>query len=169
MTAEFSRRMTVKGHAASIEFLHGGSSRHASAEGAALGLSTDEGELRLSIITDATARGQLHLDAREAGLSVGALSGGEKSFASLILLSAIANVADPPFRIVDEFDVFQDETTRRESTRHLLADAQQADPRGRFTQYILLTPHGMAATGAAINKEHLAVWEMPKPQRNARG
>lgn len=85
-------------------------------------------------------------NASQQAMEISALSGGEKSFASLILLSAIAQVAEPAFRIIDEFDVFQDEATRKLSITFLLEDARRlAGAETEPPQFILLTPLDVSA------------------------
>jgi hypothetical protein len=102
----FLLRMRSKGHAANIEFLHE--------------KEMDSGEIVLKVIPDAVQTGKGDRSVVEHGLEVSALSGGEKSLTSLVLLSAIARVSGPPFRVIDEFDVFQDEATRKKSISYLL-------------------------------------------------
>ena len=43
-------------------------------------------------------------------------------------------------RILDEFDVYQDDNWRNTSIKTLLHDAEQPMAKGGFTQFILLTP-----------------------------
>lgn len=104
----------------------------------------DKGRLKVYIIPDAVARRMTGMNPVTQGQEVGSLSGGEKSFNSLILLSAIARVAEPAFRIIDEFDVFQDEATRKLSMKYLLEDATSKDGY-EAPQFILLTPHDISS------------------------
>lgn len=102
---------------------------------------------------------------QEHGQSVGMLSGGEKSYTSAILLSAIAKVANPPFRLIDEFDVYQDEETRRKTMTMILADAKAVpDSDGLRMQYILLTPHDVSSA-VPLNEDWLTVHRMKDPRR----
>jgi chromosome segregation ATPase len=71
---------------------------------------------------------------------VGSLSGGEKSYMGIMLMCAIARVAPSPFRIIDEFDVFQDESTRGTTVSLIQSLASRPDRNGRYGQIILLTP-----------------------------
>jgi hypothetical protein len=96
----FLVRMAQKGHSGSLEFVHYGD-KDTEHEHKDYG----KGELRMRVIADAAAAGKDGFAAKEVGGSAASLSGGEKSITSLILLSAIANVSQPPFRVVDEFDV----------------------------------------------------------------
>jgi hypothetical protein len=163
MQRKFKQRMHAKGHAAELEFRHGGGTKGHSHPDASH-LQPDEGEIHVHVITDATARGQTALSAKEHGLSAGALSGGEKSITSLILLAAIADAADPPFRIVDEFDVYQDETSRKASMKALQEDALVKGADGLFRQHILLTPHDVSSA-VKLGSEDVKVFKMSDPKR----
>lgn len=101
-------------------------------------------------------------------MAVTALSGGEKSLTLLVLLSAIARVSKPPFRIIDEFDVFQDEQTRKLSIKYLLADAAELGEDGTMTQFVLLTPHDLSAMVSSATKD-VRVFRLAKPVRHAGG
>eukprot|EP01138_Halocafeteria_seosinensis_P008760 gb/GECG01008954.1/.p1 GENE.gb/GECG01008954.1/~~gb/GECG01008954.1/.p1 ORF type:complete len:225 (+),score=40.51 gb/GECG01008954.1/:1-675(+) len=68
---------------------------------------------------------------------LGTLSGGEKSYTTLALLGSFDTVVDCPFRIMDEFDVFMDDATRKLAVKALLKMASQNPSR----QYICITPH----------------------------
>jgi len=130
----FTSRLVSKGHKGTLEFRHNKESDQC-------------GEVVLKVIADASASGKMGLSAKESGSGAAQLSGGEKSLISLILLSAIANVSNPPFRVIDEFDVFQDEGTRKKSLQYLMEDAGREGEDGKLTQYILLTPHDVANVG----------------------
>lgn len=85
-------------------------------------------------------------------------------------MAAIAGVCSVPFRIIDEFDVFQvcrchcrnvvesppastyfawgvvqDENNRKFSMDTLTELAKEPDAQGRYAQYMLLTPHDISA------------------------
>ena len=77
---------------------------------------------------------------------VRSLSGGEKSTSGLILLAAIARLAPYPFQVMDEFDVFQDEASRRKSMEMLLQFAQMPLHDCRHRQYIMVTPHDISSS-----------------------
>jgi len=64
------------------------------------------------------------------------LSGGEKSYSSVSLILALWNAMTPPFRVLDEFDVFMDALNRRISLENIINYAS-AD---RKYQFIFLTP-----------------------------
>ena len=98
-------------------------------------------------------------------MDVAALSGGEKSLTLLVLLSAIAKVSNSPFRIIDEFDVFQDEQTRKMSIKYLLEDAAELGDDGTRTQFMLLTPHDLSSMVTDASK-NVKVFKLAKPVRH---
>lgn len=68
--------------------------------------------------------------------SLKTLSGGEKSFATTALLLSLWNSMSPPFRLMDEFDVFMDMINRRVALNQIIDYAKGM----RKYQYIFLTP-----------------------------
>ena len=64
------------------------------------------------------------------------LSGGEKSYCTVSLVLALWEDMYPPFRILDEFDVFMDSLNRRTSIDLILNYAKES----RKFQYLFLTP-----------------------------
>ncbi|KAI3431453.1 hypothetical protein D9Q98_004505 [Chlorella vulgaris] len=71
-----------------------------------------------------------------------ALSGGERSLASLAFILALGHVGiNPPFHALDEFDVFMDAVNRRLAMAFLLEFAHRNPER----QIILLTPGDVSA------------------------
>ena len=66
------------------------------------------------------------------------LSGGEKSYSSVSLILALWESMSPPFRILDEFDVFMDSVNRKIAISNILNFAR----RDRKFQFIFLTPLG---------------------------
>ena len=48
------------------------------------------------------------------------LSGGEKSYSSVSLILALWESMTPPFRVLDEFDVFMDSVNRRIAIQNIL-------------------------------------------------
>eukprot|EP00092_Neocalanus_flemingeri_P032878 GFUD01035757.1.p1 GENE.GFUD01035757.1~~GFUD01035757.1.p1 ORF type:complete len:1072 (-),score=401.60 GFUD01035757.1:161-3376(-) len=64
------------------------------------------------------------------------LSGGEKSYSSVSLILALWNAMTPPFRVLDEFDVFMDAVNRRVSLDNIINYASD----DRKFQFIFLTP-----------------------------
>jgi chromosome segregation ATPase len=162
---DFIQRMRDKGHAAQIDFEHGGPKGHKDLRD----LGEEEGEIRLKCKMDGYARGADIASVAKDGLSQASFSGGEKSYTGNALLSSIAKVAAAPFRIVDEFDVFQDETTRKKTLQALIDDAQvllpgsAQDGGGTLAQYILLTPHDISSV--VVPGEHIKVHRLADPQK----
>ena len=66
------------------------------------------------------------------------LSGGEKSYSSVSLILALWESMSPPFRILDEFDVFMDSVNRKIAISNILNFARI----GRKFQFVFLTPLG---------------------------
>jgi len=66
------------------------------------------------------------------------LSGGEKSYSSVSLILALWESMTPPFRVLDEFDVFMDSVNRRIAIQNILNFARI----GRKYQFVFLTPLG---------------------------
>ena len=64
------------------------------------------------------------------------LSGGEKSYSSVSLILALWDGMTPPFRVLDEFDVFMDALNRRISLTNIINYASG----DRKYQFIFLTP-----------------------------
>jgi hypothetical protein len=63
------------------------------------------------------------------------LSGGERTYSTICFLLALWFISSSPFRAVDEFDVFCDETTRKTAADHLITQALKKN-----FQLILITP-----------------------------
>jgi chromosome segregation ATPase len=89
------------------------------------------------------------------------LSGGERSFTTLCLLMSLGHVIESPFRVMDEYDVFLDEVSRKVTLKMLCSYATDLQQRGR--QFIIITPHSLGdvrtGKGVHINK-------MPDPVRS---
>jgi hypothetical protein len=169
----FAEQMRRRGHYGELHFVDAASDR-----------ATDKGELRVMVAPDRIQRfGDLSQGMTQTGgteakalQNVATLSGGEKSVSALVLLGSIARHSVTPFRICDEFDVFQgeyagrvgggggpgfwlvhsltppsprrvsaDEASRRSSTMMLLEWSKVPGPDGRVPQFMLLTPHDVAA------------------------
>lgn len=64
------------------------------------------------------------------------LSGGEKSYSTISLVLALWSQIQPPFRILDEFDVFMDSLNRRIALDQIINYAKET----RKFQYLFLTP-----------------------------
>lgn len=77
--------------------------------------------------------------------SMKSLSGGEKSYSTVSLVLALWECIQPPFRILDEFDVFMDMVNRRIALDQMIAYARDR----RQFQYIFLTPLTMNSVEAS--------------------
>ncbi|TRY73305.1 hypothetical protein TCAL_02244 [Tigriopus californicus] len=75
-------------------------------------------------------------DPAVAKRSMKTLSGGEKSYSTISLVLSLWDVMSPPFRILDEFDVFMDMLNRRAALQQIVEYAKMK----RQYQYIFLTP-----------------------------
>jgi len=69
---------------------------------------------------------------------VSALSGGEKSYTQMCLITSLWDMMDPPFRCLDEWDVFLDAINRKEISKALL-DFSLRNP---DKQFIFISPQG---------------------------
>ncbi|KAK8956890.1 hypothetical protein KSP39_PZI000704 [Platanthera zijinensis] len=83
------------------------------------------------------------------------LSGGERSFSTLCFALALHDMAEAPFRAMDEFDVFMDAVSRKISLDALVEFAVS-----QGSQWIFITPHdiGMVKGGDRVRKQ-----QMPAP------
>ncbi|KAK8964204.1 hypothetical protein KSP40_PGU012886 [Platanthera guangdongensis] len=83
------------------------------------------------------------------------LSGGERSFSTLSFALALHEMAEAPFRAMDEFDVFMDAVSRKVSLDALVEFAVS-----QGSQWIFITPHdiGMVKGGDRVRKQ-----QMPAP------
>lgn len=112
---DFNGRLTRKGHAGNLDFNH------------------REEKLSLQVVRnsqDAHAAGTT--DARN-------LSGGERSFTTLAFQLSMWEFMETPFRVLDEFDVFMDDTYRKIAVDALLELTSTQQHR----QFIFLTPQDM--------------------------
>ena len=169
----FRQLMKKKGYGSRLVFEHGVSSTGR--------VQADDGQLTIFVTPDRMTR--FEGLATQVGLTEGAdaeleskalqevntLGGGEKSTSTLILLTAIARQAPVPFRMMDEFDVFQDEAARRMSIRMLLEAASEVNPDGRFPQFILLTPHDVSSVMNVRDRENIRVLHLDDPERSGGG
>ena len=114
-SSEFNRRLSRKNHAGELMFDHQNES------------------LRLEVKRNSQDVGSAATqDARN-------LSGGERSFTTLAFELAMWEFCATPFRVLDEFDVFMDDTYRKQAVETLLelCDSQP----GR--QFLFITPQDM--------------------------
>jgi len=77
-------------------------------------------------------------DGKRTNTDVSSLSGGEKSFAQMCLITSLWEVMQPPFRCLDEWDVFLDAVNRKEISKELLRFSM----RNRDRQFIFISPQG---------------------------
>ena len=75
------------------------------------------------------------------GGDVRQLSGGERSFTTLCLLLALGHVVDSPFRVMDEYDVFLDEMSRKITLDQITEYA--LDVKQSSKQFIIITPNNL--------------------------
>lgn len=73
--------------------------------------------------------------------NVTSLSGGERSFSTLAMLLALGATIECPFRVMDEFDVFMDQVSRKIAMRELIDMANQNSNR----QFIFITPQDLSS------------------------
>jgi chromosome segregation ATPase len=90
---------------------------------------------------------------------VKALSGGERSFATLSLLLAIGESLETPFRVMDEFDVFLDPVSRKIAMDNLVNVAKNMGHR----QFIFITPQDVSNLQT---DPKLRIFKMKPPVRN---
>jgi chromosome segregation ATPase len=161
VSTDFVDFMANKGYGAKLVFKHDPETK-------------DQGELEILVTPDKRTRfggasqmGYTQADAENAPLQhVGTLSGGEKSASTLILLAAIAFNSPVPFRMIDEFDVFQDEVSRKFSLKLLIGQGEQANLTGRYAQFILLTPHDISSVQPTpAQKDLIKVLKLKDPLR----
>ncbi|KAH6568645.1 hypothetical protein BASA60_008601 [Batrachochytrium salamandrivorans] len=91
-----------------------------------------------------------------------ALSGGEKSFATVCLLLALWESMASPFRALDEFDVFMDAVNRRLAMKLMIENARDAESQ---SQYILITPQNMSHV-QGIGGPDVRVSRLNDPERS---
>ena len=82
-----------------------------------------------------------------AGDHLKGLSGGERSYATLAFVMALARVSESPLQILDEPDVFMDPVTRK-----LALDLMLAEQRRSGAQLVYATPHDVRQMVAESRK-----------------
>ncbi|KAL3811194.1 LOW QUALITY PROTEIN: hypothetical protein ACHAXA_004496 [Cyclostephanos tholiformis] len=130
----FDEMLNKKGSAGEVEFDH------------------EAGRLNLIVQKSNT-------DAHSQTKDVKALSGGERSFATLSLLLAIGESLETPFRVMDEFDVFLDPVARKIAMENLVRVAKEMDHR----QFIFITPQDVSNLQT---DQKLRIFKMKPPVRN---
>ena len=114
-TSDFNDRLTRKGHAGRLSYDH------------------EEETLTLEVSRDnQDSCGASTTDARN-------LSGGERSFTTLCYELAMWEFCEAPIRVLDEFDVYMDDTYRRIAVDTLL-ELCDSQPR---RQFLFITPQDM--------------------------
>lgn len=98
-------------------------------------------------------------DTYKAGLDVDrslkSLSGGERSYTMISMILAFWEPMSPPFRILDEFDVFMDSVNRKIAVQNIIAFAKK----DRKNQFIFLTP---LSTDNIIIDEDIQILKLQK-------
>ena len=97
-------------------------------------LDFDHQERTLTIIVNPDSK--VSAAALDLKRDIRSLSGGEKSYSSVSLILALWNAMTPPFRVLDEFDVFMDAVNRKISLENIINYASS----DRKFQFIFLTP-----------------------------
>ena len=116
INVNFTKQLDVRGYIGQLKFNHKDS--------------------RLTICINPNAN--KNAAALDIDRDIRSLSGGEKSYSSVSLILALWDTMSPPFRILDEFDVFMDSVNRKIAISNILNFARM----GRKFQFIFLTPLG---------------------------
>eukprot|EP00571_Detonula_confervacea_P004119 CAMPEP_0172311834 /NCGR_PEP_ID=MMETSP1058-20130122/15802_1 /TAXON_ID=83371 /ORGANISM="Detonula confervacea, Strain CCMP 353" /LENGTH=1228 /DNA_ID=CAMNT_0013025129 /DNA_START=30 /DNA_END=3716 /DNA_ORIENTATION=+ len=130
----FDEFLNKKGSAGEVQFDH------------------EAGQLNLSVQKD-------NKDEHSQTKDVKALSGGERSFATLSLLLAIGESLETPFRVMDEFDVFLDPVARKIAMVNLVKVAKAMDHR----QFIFITPQDVSNIPTS---DKVRIHKMRPPKRS---
>ena len=88
-----------------------------------------------------------------------ALSGSEKSYATLSLLLALGENLETPFRGKDEFNVFLDHVVRKIALQTMISTAKSMMHR----QFIFITPHDLSSINS--NDPLLKIIRLRPPER----
>ena len=110
----FNTYLTKKGYEGQLQFIH----------------ETGEQALNISVTLDPANSSQASQS------DVQTLSGGESSFSTVALMLSFWEVIDTPFRIMDEFDIYQDAAHRKLSIQTLVEFGRTVPHR----QFIFLSP-----------------------------
>ena len=101
-------------------------------------------------------------DDRTVSSDVRNMSGGERSYVTLCLLLALGHVIECPFRLMDEYDVFMDQITRKTTLKQIQQYA--IDPIQNGRQFIVITPQDLS--GVKTNND-VRVHRIKPPVRDA--
>lgn len=72
---------------------------------------------------------------------------------------------ETPFRIIDEFDVFMDERSRKAALEMIISFTL----RHAKNQFIFLTPHNLSAVDMRKHKDLVKIFRMRDPERGDAG
>lgn len=148
-----SRWRQFRGHIAQMTNL--GFDEMLNKKGSAGEVEFDHDNKRLNLVVQ-KSNADTHSQTRD----VKALSGGERSFATLSLLLAIGESLETPFRVMDEFDVFLDPVARKIAMVNLVRVAKEMGHR----QFIFITPQDVSNLKT---DPQLRIFKMNPPKRNA--
>ena len=95
----------------------------------------DNQTLNMSVQADENDVNTLESDVRN-------MSGGERSYVTLCLLLSLGHIIECPFRLMDEYDVFMDQITRRTTLKQIQMYA--VDPIQNGRQFIIITPQDLS-------------------------
>ena len=93
--------------------------------------------------------------------NITSLSGGERSFSTLAMLISLGATIECPFRVMDEFDVFMDQVSRKVAMRELVDMAKRMESR----QFIFITPQDLSSLPQS---DILKIFKMNPPIRGQR-
>jgi chromosome segregation ATPase len=93
----------------------------------------DHGSQELHLVT------QMDKDKTSRCNDVRQMSGGERSYTTLCLLMSLGHVMETPFRLMDEYDVFLDEMSRKITLTSICTYALL--PLNLNKQFFVITPH----------------------------
>jgi chromosome segregation ATPase len=147
-----SRWRQFRGHIAQMTNL--GFDEMLNKKGSAGEVEFDHDNKRLNLVVQ-KSNADTHSQTRD----VKALSGGERSFATLSLLLAIGESLETPFRVMDEFDVFLDPVARKIAMENLVRVAKEMGHR----QFIFITPQDVSNLKT---DPQLRIFKMNPPKRN---
>jgi chromosome segregation ATPase len=90
--------------------------------------------------------------------NIQSLSGGERSFSTLAMLVSLGATIECPFRVMDEFDVFMDQVSRKVAMQELVDMAREMPNR----QFVFITPQDLSSLPVS---DHLRVFKLNAPIR----
>ena len=92
--------------------------------------------------------------------NIASLSGGEKSFAQMALICSLWNHIQPPFRCLDEWDVFLDQVNRNKIQEQLYTFGLKHQEK----QFIFLSPQGAVDLNAVSpeDRERVSAFDIKK-------